>query len=276
VRQLQLKIHVLLDEMHRHMAGTFDHDLNVMLPRNLREFAECRELAKLSIIVRIGDGTGTQSVAQAEGNVVCLHDFADLFEMRIQEILLMMGQAPLCEDRSASADDSRPPAHGQRNVSKQNAGMDREVIDSLLRLLDQRIPIHFPRESLGPATRFLERLVNGNRSDRHGRVSKNPFARFVNVAACGKIHHGVRAPRDAPAHFLDFVFNGAGDRAVADVRIDLHQEVPSDDHRLGFRMVDVRRNDRASARDFIANEFRRDVFRNACSEGFPGMLEPDV
>ena len=40
VRQLQLQVHVLLDEMHRHVAGTFDHDLAVMLPGDLRQFAQ--------------------------------------------------------------------------------------------------------------------------------------------------------------------------------------------------------------------------------------------
>ena len=37
-------------------------------------------------------------------------------------------------------------------------------------------------------------------------------------------------------------------------------------------MIDVRGNDRASARDFIANEFRRDVFRDRGAEGLAAVL----
>ena len=40
VALLKLQVHVLLDELHRYMTRAFDHHLNVMLPRNLRELAQ--------------------------------------------------------------------------------------------------------------------------------------------------------------------------------------------------------------------------------------------
>ena len=52
------------------------------------------------------------------------------------------------------------------------------------------------------------------------------------------------------------------DGGVADVGVDLHEEVAADDHRLAFGMIDVRGNDRAAASDFVAYEFRSDVFRD--------------
>ena len=39
------------------VAGTFDHDLDVVLPRDLRELAERRELAELRFVVRVCDAT---------------------------------------------------------------------------------------------------------------------------------------------------------------------------------------------------------------------------
>src|SRR5215470_15874689 len=48
-----------------------------------------------------------------------------------------------------------------------------------------------------------------------------------------------------------------GDRRVADDPFARGEEVTADDHRLKFSVVDVRRNDRAPARDFAAYEFRR-------------------
>src|SRR6185436_5635273 len=112
-----------------------------------------------------------------------------------------------------------------------------------------------------------------HRSDGNRRVPQNPFAGLVNVAACGQVHHGVRAPGDAPAHLLDFLFDRTRNGAVTDVRVDLHQEVAPDDHGFGFRMIDVCRNDRAAERNFVANEFRSDEVWNSRTEGFTGMLE---
>ena len=47
------------------------------------------------------------------------------------------------------------------------------------------------------------------------------------------------------------------DGRVADVGVDLHQEIAADDHRLELEVVDVGRNDRAAARHFVADEIGR-------------------
>src|SRR5207249_590318 len=59
-----------------------------------------------------------------------------------------------------------------------------------------------------------------------------------------------------------------GDDRIADIGVDLHQEVAADDHRLGFRVVDVVRDDGAAAGDLVAHEFRRHLVRDAGAEGF--------
>src|SRR5256885_12998497 len=117
--------------------------------------------------------------------------------------------------------------------------MDGEVIDPLLRLFDEGVAINFPGQFFGAAADFFERLINRHGADGHGRVANDPFAGGVDVLAGGKIHHGVGAPFGGPTHFLDFFFDGRGDGAVADVGVDLYQEIAADDHRLGFGVVDV-------------------------------------
>ena len=159
---------------------------------------------------------------------------------------------------------------------KKHAGVDGEVIDPLLRLFDERVAINFPGQFLGAAADFFERLINRHGADRHGRVANDPFARGVNVFAGGKIHHGVGAPFRRPTHFLDFFLDRRRDGAVADVGVDFHQEIAADDHRLEFRVIDVRRDDGAAARDFVAHEFRCYFAWNLCAEGFAGMLECEV
>src|ERR1035437_11062159 len=89
----------------------------------------------------------------------------------------------------------------------------------------------------------------------------------MDVLASGKVHHRIRAPLGGPAHLLDFFLNAGGDGAVADVRVDLHQEVAPDDHRLALRMVDVGRDDRAATGHFGADELGRDLGGDAGAEG---------
>ena len=183
-----------------------------------------------------------------------------------------MREAPLRHDRAAARHDPRHPLRGHRDVAEQHAGVDREVVDALLGLLDQRVAVHLPRELFGLAVDLLQRLVDRHRADRHRRVADDPLARLVDVLSRREVHHRVGAPARRPRHLLDFLVDRRGHRRVADVGVDLHQEVAPDHHRLGFRMVDVVRDDRAPARDLVADELRRDDGGDRRAEALPGML----
>ena len=83
--QAQLLVHVVLDQVHRHVAGAFDHRLHVVLPRDLRQLAQRRELGHLRLVVGVEAGAGAQAVAERERDVVRLHDLADVLEVRVEE-----------------------------------------------------------------------------------------------------------------------------------------------------------------------------------------------
>src|SRR3989441_7844869 len=53
MRELELKVHVLLDQMHRHMPRTFNHHLAVTLPRDLGKFSEGGQLAELRVVIGV-------------------------------------------------------------------------------------------------------------------------------------------------------------------------------------------------------------------------------
>src|SRR5439155_26720038 len=57
-----------------------------------------------------------------------------------------------------------------------------------------------------------------------------------------------------------------------DIGVNFYQEIPPDDHRFAFWVVDVGRDDRATTRNFVAHELGRDLARDICAEGFAGML----
>ena len=46
---------------------------------------------------------------------------------------------------------------------------------------------------------------------------------------------------------------------VADIGVDLHQEFPADNHRFGFGMVDVCRDDGTPGSNFFTDKFGSDI-----------------
>ena len=95
----QLFFHVFPDHVHGNMTGTFDHHLHVVLPGYLRQLAKGLQFRILGGITGIRNRTRTQPVTQGEGNVVGLHDLANFFKPGIEEIFLVVSQAPFCQYR---------------------------------------------------------------------------------------------------------------------------------------------------------------------------------
>jgi hypothetical protein len=98
------------------MAGALDHHLHVVLPGDLGQLAQGFQFAQLRLVVGVVDRTRAQAVAEAEGDVVGLHDFADVLEVRVEEAFLVVRQTPLGHDRAAAADDAGHAVGGQRHV----------------------------------------------------------------------------------------------------------------------------------------------------------------
>ncbi|MNL81664.1 hypothetical protein D3C87_2088460 [compost metagenome] len=61
---LQLLLHILFDQMHRHVAGAFDDRLHVVFPCDFSQFAQRLQLRELRSIIRIGDTARTQAVTE--------------------------------------------------------------------------------------------------------------------------------------------------------------------------------------------------------------------
>ena len=269
---LQLFGHIALDHMHRHMTRAFNHHLHVVFPGDFGQFAQRMQLGELRLVVGILNRAWTQAVAERERNVIGGTDFANLAEMFKQEVLFVMRETPFRHDRTAARDNTCQAFGGHRHVAQQYARVNGEVVDALFGLFEQRVAEGFPGEIFGDPVNLLQRLVDRYGTDRHRAVTQDPLAGFVNIAAGGEVHYRICAPAGRPHQLLHLFFNGGGHRRVTDVGVHLHQEVAADDHRLGFRVVDVGRNNRAARSDFITHEFRGDVFRQASAKVHPWML----
>ncbi|MNS39085.1 hypothetical protein D3C72_713560 [compost metagenome] len=184
----------------------------------------------------------------------------------------MVRQAPLGHDRATTADDTGDALGGQRHIAQQHTGVDGEVVHALLGLLDQGVAEQFPGQVFGHAVDLFQGLVDRHGTNRHRRVADDPLTGFVNVLAGGQVHDRVRTPADAPGQLGHFFLDRGTQGAVADVAVDLHQEVAADDHRLHFRVVDVGRDDRAATGNFLANELGGDFLRDVGPEAVAGVL----
>ena len=242
--------------------GPFVHHLDVVRPGDLRQLALRLQLRELRVVVGVGNRPGAKTVAERERDVVGPHDLADLTEVRVGEVLLMVGQTPFRHDRAAARHDAGDAARGHRDVAKQHAGVHGEVIDALFALLDEGVAIHLPRQIFRAAADLFERLIDRDRADRHRGVADDPLTGLVNVLAGGQVHHRVGAPQRGPPQLLDLLLDRRRHGGVADVGVDLHEEVAADDHRLELEVIDVGGDDGAAARDFIADEIRRQPFPN--------------
>ncbi|GAR74000.1 hypothetical protein NGUA18_01882 [Salmonella enterica] len=150
--------------------------------------------------------------------------------------------------------------------------MNSEIVDALFGLLQQRVAEGFPGKILGDPVDLFQRLVDRHRADWYWAITQDPLTGFVNIAPGGKVHYRIRPPARRPHQFFHLFFDRGGHRRVADIGVDLHQEVAANNHRLRFRVVDVGGDDGASGGDFITHEFRGDVFRQACAKAHPRML----
>ena len=241
--------------------GSFDHDLTAPLPGLGRQLAERFQFSKLSFVVGVGETAGAKAVAEAIGHVVFAHDLAQLVEMRVPGILLVVRDHPGADERAAAADDAGDSLRRQLQMLHQNAGVDGHVIDALLRLVLDHVE-EILRRQIGDFLHVLDRLIHRHGADRHGRGVDDRLADRVDIAAGREVHHGVGSEMNGGVQLLEFVVDFAGDRRIADIRIDLATAGDADGHRFEVlgQVNGVRGDDHAAASDLGSDQLRVEPF----------------
>ena len=254
-----LTLHVLPDLVHRDVSRSFDEGLHVLVPGSGHKFSHRVEFGELGGVVGIRGASRTQSVTKGKGNIVLGDDVADVVEVFVEEGFAVVDKAPFAHDRATAADDAAEAGISEMDIVAADSGMDGEIVHSLLALFDEGVPVHLPGQILDLPVDFLQSLVDRDGADRDGTVADNPFAGFVNILARRKVHQRVTSPFAAPDSLVHFLFDAGRGCRIADVGVDLHEEIASDDHRFGLRVVDVGREDGTAAGNLAADEFRSDV-----------------
>ena len=97
VTMFQLFVHVLFNHVHWHVARTFDHGLNIVLPGNFGSSPSVSSSANCAASLASAIVPG-RIHRPGESYIVRFHDFADFFKMRIEKIFLVMRQTPFGHD----------------------------------------------------------------------------------------------------------------------------------------------------------------------------------
>ena len=132
--------------------------------------------------------------------------------------------------------------------------MHGHVVDALLGLLDDGFAVDFPAQFGGITIDLLQSLVDRNGADGNRRVADDAFTGLVDALAGGQIHDGVGAPSGRPDHLLDLFGHRGGHGGVADVGVDLDQELLADDGRFGFGVVAIDRDHGPADGHLVADE----------------------
>ena len=80
----------------------------------------------------------------------------------------MVRQAPAGHNRAAARNNSGNSVGGQWHIAQQHARVDGHVINALLALFNNGVPVDLPGQRIGVAIDFLQRLVNRDRANRDG------------------------------------------------------------------------------------------------------------
>ena len=247
-----------------HVARALDHDLAVVRPGRLRELARAcraRRTAPRRWRRRSSPAAARRPARRRRRSASGSRRSP---RSAVEERLPVVREAPLRHDRAAARDDPGDPLRRQRHVGEAHARVDREVVDALLGLLDERVAEDLPRQLLGLAVR-PSRAPGRSARCRSARASCGGSTR-ASRGCCVPVERSMTV--SAPQRVDQVIFSTSSsieerDGGVADVRVDLDEELPADRHRLGLGVVDVGRDDRAAARDLVAHELRRACLRGS-------------
>jgi hypothetical protein len=139
------------------------------------------------------------------------HDLAEFIKMFVKRILSFVCDHPFCGERSAAADDSRNPTVGQRQMLQEQPGVDRHVVDALLRLVFHGVE-KLLRLHIDDVVELFTDLIQRHRPDRHGHVVDDPLPQNVDVGTGRQVHDGIRSVLDGVLDLGDFAEHVSGER----------------------------------------------------------------
>ena len=144
--------------------------------------------------------------------------------------------------------------------------MNCKVVNALLSLLYKSISENLPSQIFRYTFNLLERLIDRHSSNRNWWVTNNPLPRLMNVFSSWEVHDCVSTPAHSPNHFSNLLVYRRAESWVTNISINLNQEVPSNNHWLCFRVINIVWNDCTAPSNLISDKFWCNNFRSGCAK----------
>ena len=143
-----------------------------------------------------------------------------------------MHHHPFGDQRATAANDPSHTLGSQVQVFEHHTAVDRHVVDPLLGLVLDHIQEVLRTHILDVPPQLFQHLVDRHGTDRDGRSVDNLASDIVDIFAGRQIHNRIGTVMHGHVQFIQLLTDVAGDRAVADIRINLTFGRDSNSHRL--------------------------------------------
>ena len=254
-------LHIRCDLVHRHVAGTLDHDLHVLVPRTLRKVPKLDQLTDLTGVGGIVDAAGTERVTERDGHVVAAQDVQNIVVILEERVFVARHLHPREQQRAAARDDVHfsSLAHEGLDRASVDACVNGHEVHALLRvrLNDAEEVLRGDLEQI--LLKIADRVVHRHRADHGRRHIDELFAERVGLAVVGQIHNGFRAHVDGHAHLAQLHLIVLAVARNAEIDVDLDVGSVADRFRGQAFVVDVRRNRNRTLCDSFHDELDRAV-----------------
>lgn len=165
------------------------------------------QLSKLHFIISILNRTRAQTITQQQQNIISSTDFTNFTEVLIEEIFLIIREAPFHHNQTTTRDNTSQAFHSHQHIAQQYTHIDSKVIHTLLSLFQQHVTEHFPDKIFSNPINLLQHLVDQHYTNQHQAITQNPLTGFMNIATSKEIHHHIHSPAGRPYQLFHFFFN---------------------------------------------------------------------
>ena len=246
-----LKLHIRRDLVHRDMARSLDHNLNVPVPRPLHELAEPEKLSDLTGVRRVRKAPRTARVAETDRHVIFAADIENLIEILVERVLISRHRHPGEDKTAAAAHNVHFPPAGLDLLDRLpvDAAVECDEINAVLSVKPHDINKVLRRQCPEVPLIMDDGVVDRNRADHRGALPTELPAERLRVAVAREVHDRLGAEIDRALHLLHLDIVIPAVAAHAEVHVDLRPEHAADSVRIKASVRLICRDDDLAACD---------------------------
>src|SRR5574337_385009 len=157
-----------------------------------------------------------------------------------------MGEHPSRHEGATSTDDPRDPRLYERQMLKQNAGMNRHIVHALLSLVRNHVD-HIVSVELFDGIHTCDRLIERDGADRNRTGRDDSMADFVDAAARAQVHDRIGPVLYGQLQLSQLLIDVGDQGGVADIGVDLDAGHRPDPYRLEAGVMNIARDNESTA-----------------------------